>query len=172
MQDTGWNWAAPNGVKEPGLAKLWRRLQDFFATPSSKKAPSAFLEALERPPYGTRKALLPILVAAGLQAFGRAVVIRRNDSYLADILASEIEDFCSNPDEFSVDVLEVDTYQTGYLRDLIEQFGGSPPIHHGDLIRQFYDAIESWKAQLPSSSPKHSPSWPRGPFPSKRFFAQ
>ena len=149
MQDTGWDWAAPDEIKEPGLAKLWRRLQDFFATPSSKKAPSAFLEALERPPYGTRKALLPILVAAGLQAFGRAVVIRHNGSYLSDILASEVEDFCSTPDEFSVDVLEVDTFQTGYLRDLIEQFGGTP-IHHGDLIRQFYDALESWKAQLPA----------------------
>ena len=67
----------------------------------------------------------------------------------ADILASEIEDFCSTPDEFSIDVLEVDTHQAEYLRDLIEQFGGTP-IHHGDLIRQFYDALESWKAQLPA----------------------
>ena len=149
MKDTGWDWATPAEIKELGLAELWRRLEDFFATPDFGKAPAAFLEALERPPYGTRKAVLPILVAVGLQAFGRAVVIRHNGSYLSDILASEIEDFCSTPDEFSVDVLEVDTHQAEYLRDLIEQFGGTP-IHHGDLIRQFYDALESWKAQLPA----------------------
>lgn len=148
MQDARWDWAASAEIKEHGLAELWRRLQDFFATPSSGKAPSAFFATLEKPPYGIRKAVLPILVAAGLQAFGKAVVIRQHDSYLADILASEIEDFCSKPDEFSVDVLDVDMNQAEYLRDLIEQFGGTPI--HGDLIRQFYDALESWKAQLPA----------------------
>ena len=149
MKNTGWGWAAPAEINEHGLAELWGRLQDFFATPSFEKSSAAFFESLERPPHGTRKAVLPILVAAGLQAFGRAVVIRHNGSYLSDILASQIEDFCSTPDEFSVDVLEIDMFQTGYLRDLIEQFGGTP-IHHGDLIRQFYDALESWKAQLPA----------------------
>ena len=146
---TDWGWAAPAEIREHGLAELWQKLEDFFTTPSFEKSPAAFLESLERPPHGTRKAVLPILVAAGLQAFGRAVVIRRHGSYLADILASEIEDFCSNPDEFSVDVLKVDEFQTRYLRELIEQFGGMP-LHHGDLIRQFYDALESWKAQLPT----------------------
>ena len=148
-KDTGWGWAVTDEIKEHGLAELWGRLQDFFATSGFEKSPAAFLESLERPPHGTRKAVLPILVAAGLQAFGRAVVIRYQGSYLFDILASQIEDFCSTPDEFSVDVLEVDAHQAEYLQDLVEQFGGTP-VHHGDLIRQFYDALESWKAQLPT----------------------
>ena len=42
MKDTGWDWATPAEIKEPGLAELWRRLEDFFATPDFQESTGSF----------------------------------------------------------------------------------------------------------------------------------
>lgn len=146
-------WAEPDGLQDGGLTKVWGILREFFGEPGRDKSPEKELfDRLESPPHGMRKGLLPILVAAGLQAFARAVVIRRLGSYLPDVLASEIEEFCSSPEKFVVDVLEVNRDLSLYLEKLIELFDGRRPVAGGDLIRQFHDALEFWKAQLPEQA--------------------
>ena len=148
-----WEWADSDQLEDKNLAEIWRVLQQFFEVSGTGKSPSEELfRKLELPPYGMRRGVMPVFVAAALQAFGRAVVIKREGKYLPDILASEIEEFCSTPEKFAVDVLEVDTVLSRYLCELIEQFDGRQPVTRGDLIRQFYDSLEFWKAQLPDQA--------------------
>ncbi|KKL61579.1 hypothetical protein LCGC14_2193890, partial [marine sediment metagenome] len=67
-----WGYAAPHAraVPDPGLRAVWRRLQQFFAEPADEpKRPRELLDELQRPPYGIRAGVLPILFAAGLKAF-------------------------------------------------------------------------------------------------------
>ena len=146
-------WAEPERFQDMGLAKAWGILREFFCEPGRDKSPEKELfDRLESPPHGMRKGVLPILVAAGLQTFAKAVVIRRCGSYLPDVLASEIEEFCASPEKFVVDVLEVDRGLSLYLEELIELFDGRCPVADGDLMRQFHDALEFWKAQLPEQA--------------------
>ena len=149
----GWCWAEPEQLQDGNLAEVWGVLGRFFRDAGAGKSPSDELFCkLELPPYGMRRGVMPVFVAAALQAFGKAVAIKREGEYLSDVLASEIEEFCSAPEKFTVDVLEVDTVLSSYLRGLIEQFDGRQPVMDGDLIRQFYDSLEFWKAQLPGQA--------------------
>lgn len=153
LHDGVWGWTSPNQIEGESLAEVWGILQRFFEDAGRGKSPTEELfDRLESPPYGMRKGVLPIFVAAGLRAFGRAVVIRREGRYLSDVLASEIEQFCSDPEKFTVDVLAVDPSLSRYLGELIERFDGRLPVADGDLIRQFHDALEFWKAQLPEQA--------------------
>ncbi|MCY4262699.1 MAG: hypothetical protein OXC97_05225, partial [Candidatus Dadabacteria bacterium] len=123
-----WGWADPEQLPDRSLAEIWRVLGRFFGDAGVEKSPSGELFCkLELPPYGMRRGVMPVFVAAALQAFAKAVVIKREGKYLSDILASEIEEFCSVPEKFTVDVLEVDTVLSRYLCELIEQFDGRRP---------------------------------------------
>ncbi len=154
-QKNTWKWSDPNQLKDENLAQVWRVLQQFFETAGMRKSPSEqIFDKFELPPYGMRRGLIPILVAAALKAFARAVVIKRQGKYLPDILASEIEDLCSSPEKFTVDVLETDPPLCRYLSELSEQFDGRQSVVDDDLIRQFHDSLEFWKAQLPDQALK------------------
>lgn len=151
--DGTWRWAEPSQLEDENLAEVWGVLWRFFEDAGQAKSPATELfDKLESPPYGMRKGVLPVFVAAALQAFGRAVVIRREGEYLPDVLASEIEEFCLSPEKFTVDVINVDPFLSRYLGGLIERFDGRRPVASGDLIRQFHDALELWKAQLPDQA--------------------
>ena len=153
LREGEWRWSDPNWLEDETLAEVWGVLRRFFEDAGRGKSPANELfDKLESPPYGMRKGVLPVFVAAALQAFGRAVVIRRGGKYLPDVLASEIEEFCSRPEKFTVDVLEVDPPLSRYLGELTERFDGRQTVADGDLIRQFHDALEFWKAQLPEQA--------------------
>ena len=69
-----WKYALPDQVKDPGLKKVWKKIQEFFTIPSEKpKNIRDFFEELMEPPFGVRAGLLPIFFAAGLKAFPQCV---------------------------------------------------------------------------------------------------
>ncbi len=148
--DGKWSWAVGSErIQDSNVGEVWKILDDFFSEPGNGKSPrEEIFNRLENPPYGIRKGVLPVLVASAMQAFGRGLVVRRDGKYLSDVLASEVEEFCSEPERFTVDVIEVDEKLSGYMRVLIEQFGEFQD-GYGDLLRQFHDALKSWKESLP-----------------------
>lgn len=145
-----WGWASPQELNDAGLRKVWKLLRGFFTEPGTKYVAN-LIDELRSPPHGVRPGVIPLLVGGALQAFGQAIVLRRDGAYVSDILASEIEDLCAEPTRYSLEVLKLDEERAAYLRDIVEQFGGTPQLQ-GDLIRQCYDAIEAWKVQLPDSA--------------------
>ena len=146
-----WRWSKPSEVKDVGLAEIWRILENFFTASGNSKEFSKLVEELTSSPYGVRKGLIPILVASGLQAFGKAVAIRHQTEYLPDILPSQIESICSSPKDYSVQVLQLDRKTKNYFEELIIQFTSESIDVQGDVIRQFHDAITAWKASLPET---------------------
>lgn len=150
---SGWSWTDPRELPDPALAEVWSTLQAFFATPQSAPKPAAeLLDRLLAPPYGIRRGVLPLLFAAGMRAFGHAVAVRREGIYLADILATEIEAICAEPERFTVQVLALDAATKSYLEGVVLDFSGEPAPPAVDLVRAAFDAIVEWKAQLPEAA--------------------
>ncbi len=119
--------------------------------PSQKDSPISFSE-LQRPPYGMRRGLFPIFLAAAIRAFPAPRSIAHNGDYIRDILPSVIEDMCRNPDDFELTVLRLGKAETGYLEEIFHVLTGEAPTSTEDLIRQCYDALQEWKAGLPESA--------------------
>jgi hypothetical protein len=150
----GWRYALPDQVKEPGLQKVWRKIQQFFTTPSEepKDIPDLFDELME-PPFGIRAGLLPVLFAAGLKAFPSVYSLRYKGSYVSDILPSEIEQLCREPELYKFIVLDIDQTKRDYLNAVLELFDTQARSTTGnDLIRACYDALENWKMGLPAGA--------------------
>lgn len=145
-----WGWAPHFDLKDARLRAVWLEIQGFFQTPGQKPF-SDLVAVLLAPPFGLRQGLLPILAAAGLKAFGRAVAIRRDGVWLKDVLASEVEELCSRPHAFEVEVFDLSGGIADYLRGLAEEFGVPAP-EEADLLRHAQDALHAWKAQLPEGA--------------------
>ncbi len=165
-QDNGrWRYASPEELDDPGLKRVWGEIRGFLTEPTSApKNPRVLLHKLTEPPYGVRRGLLPILIAAGLKAFPSARSLMKDGAYVSDILPSVIESLCREPDRFRVSVLELDAEREEYLRELHRLFTTGPEyeVPEADLIRLCHDALEAWKAQLPSAALTSRQLSPRG----------
>jgi hypothetical protein len=157
QNDGRWGYASPAAVEEhaSGIGPVWSKLHEFFSEPSdAPKEIASFLDELRRPPYGVREGLLPILFAAGLKAFARVVSLTNKGSYVTDILPSVIEDLCRDPQSYRLLVLDLDETKLRYLRRLHRVF--SPVTTHvvaeTEIIRLCFDAIQSWRFQLPAAA--------------------
>ena len=150
-----WGYVSPHAVKDPGLQEIWRKIQEFLTVPSdTPKNIAKFFDKMIAPPFGVRAGLLPILFAAGLKAFPSAISLTRNGEYVDDILPSEIEQLCRTPQHYRLAVLDLDATRTSYLRKLHQTFTSVKGYEaaENDLIRLCFDAIGSWKAQLPPAA--------------------
>ncbi len=155
-RDNGrWWYADPEELEDPGLKLVWRKIRDFLTNPTAMpENPRPLLHTLMEPPYGVRRGLLPILLAAGLKAFPSALSLMKDGIYVSDILPSVIESLCREPDRFRVSVLRLDEEREEYLRELHDIFTTGPQyeVPEADLIRLCHDALEAWKAQLPAAA--------------------
>jgi hypothetical protein len=150
-----WAFAPPQGIADDGLRDIWYRLRDFLTTPSDRpKDVRVLFDELARPPYGLRAGLLPILMAAALKAFPSAISLTHHGEYVQDILPSQVEGLCRHPSDYRVVVLDVDDQKLAYLRDVYQEFSvvRNYQVHETDLIRMCFDAIQSWKSQLPPAA--------------------
>jgi hypothetical protein len=150
-----WAFAPPQGVADEGLREIWGKFRDFLTTSSDRpKDARVLFDELARPPYGLRAGLLPILMAAALKAFPSAIALTHHGDYVQDILPSQVEGLCRNPSDYRVVVLDVDDQKLAYLRDVYKEFSvvRNYQVHETDLIRMCFDAIQSWKSQLPPAA--------------------
>ena len=151
-QGESWKWSKIDNTKDKkGLGKVWKILKEFFTHPGIDKSFEDLVKDLTSPPYGMRMGVIPILISASMTAFGKVVAIRYQGNYLPDILASQIEEICTTPSKFSLDVYRCDKKFEHYLSSLIEIFSREQPSSN-DLLRQFYDTIDHWKSRLPKTA--------------------
>lgn len=149
-----WSFISPKAVSEPGLRDVWKIVEDFFTESSSQgKSPSKLLEQLSLPPYGVRAGLFPVLVGAGLKAFAYTTSLSRDGVYIPDVMPSDIELMCREPDRYQLKVFDLKAAEIKYLETIRELFSSQP--HHGDeqdLVRVSFEAVKAWLKQLPPAA--------------------
>lgn len=155
--DGVWRWSDPDEVTDAGMARVWRILKNFFSVPdSTPKGFEQLIDDLLAPPIGLREGVVPILVAAGLVAFGRALALReRVDGmlrYVDDIQPSVIEALCETPGRFELEVAPLTSGDLRKLEKMIRCLAGELDSQETDRVRGFYDALLAWRAGLPSTA--------------------
>jgi hypothetical protein len=150
-----WGYALPDHVQDPGLRAVWHTLHEFVTTPTPQpKAFRPFFDQLMEPPYGVRAGLLPLLLAAAFKAFPSARVLTREGAYVTDILPSEIERLCREPEAYRLTVIALTPAQRTYLLAFPACFQARAfrAVPDNDLIRQCVDAFLQWKTSLPPAA--------------------
>jgi hypothetical protein len=150
-----WRYALPDDVEDPGLRAVWTELQQFLTEPATApKELRPLFDRLMEPPYGVRAGLIPLLFAAALKAFPSALSLTKAGAYVTDILPSDIEQLCREPELYRLRVLQLNDAQRVYLHGLHAVLTPEPikTGQENDLIRLCFDALERWKAQLPPAA--------------------
>lgn len=149
----GWRFARPGELEDQKLAAIWRHFEVFLTTPARSPKPfSQLFDHLKRPPIGLRAGLFPVLLAAALKAFPSArSLLRRDGSYIADLLPSEIEAICKEPQGYLIFVPELSSDVRELLEGLHELFTGESLSADGDdsLLGETHDAVADWIHSLP-----------------------
>ena len=152
-----WKWADVSSIGDPKLRRVWRILEKFFCPPSEKcQNFEDLLRDLTAAPVGLREGLLPLMVAAGLQAFGRCVALREEIDghwlYVGDIDASLIERICTDSSKFTLESRPLKSSQRKHLERMISRIAGGIDTREPDLVRAFYDGFIEWRNGLPASA--------------------
>jgi len=156
-RDGQWRLATPEEVSLDGLSAVWSEIRTFFTEPGKDKSFQAFTHRLLEPPFGVREGLMPLLLAAGAQAFPTAAAIRHKGSFVDDLLPSVIEDICKSPEDYVLDVVGLSKGQEAYLHGVLEVFGGDDAdavagqSGQSDLLRRCMDTVIRWRADLPEA---------------------
>ncbi len=147
-----WGFAPPSAIEDPGLAKVWELLRDFFTSPDEQAKPlETLFTALAGPPFGLRAGVLPILMACAVRAFPVAGALIQDGMYASDIRPTTIEDLCRDPRRFELRVTEVSDSRRQLLEGVCDLFRGRQvaAIDDPDLVRRAYELIQMWKAESP-----------------------
>jgi len=147
-----WGYAEPAQLEDPGMRAVWGLFEEFFTRPTPiPEPPSRLFDELVKPPYGLRAGVIPILFSAALRAFPNAISITREGHYLTDILPSDVEQLCREPNKFRVDVLDLHEESLAYLSAFTELFSAESTAQgqsRRELVRACFDALEVWKSEL------------------------
>ena len=149
-----WGYASPKEIKDPGLAAVWGEFSAFFTQPEPAKSPKRLFDEITKPPFGVRAGVIPILFSAAFKAFPSAISMTRDGDYITDIIPSEIELLCREPDRYRVIVLDLKKSELAFLRKFHALFSGilNSDAPSADLIRLCYDALDTWRNQLPQAA--------------------
>jgi hypothetical protein len=148
-----WRFASPGEVQDQGLQAVWHKFEEFFQEPSEGRGKPfrQLFSDLQAPPIGLRTGLLPVFVACAFRAFPAAVSLRREGTYVEDILPTVVEDICRNPEAYSLEVLSLSASERQIIASVQEVFGGFDPAltRQADLIRASFDCLRNWSISLP-----------------------
>jgi len=150
-----WCYSSPKDIKDNGLQEVWDKFRRLLTQPSDQpKQINKFFKELMSPPYGMREGLFPILFAAALMAFPTSIALTREGEYIKDLLPSEIERLCREPSIYNLMVLRLKDSEINYLKELNRCLGAQVQNHmlDGELIRVTFEAIQSWKEDLPPAA--------------------
>lgn len=152
-----WRWRMPSELDDLSMRHVWSEIEGFFAQPSEQpKSVEDLIDRLTAPPIGLREGVLPLLLTAGMIAFGRALALRElvdgRARYVDDIQPSLIEKICEEPKRFELEVPALTSGQSSNLKKMIRCLVGDLDPQEPDLLRGLYDAILEWRSGLPPTA--------------------
>ncbi|WP_425101435.1 hypothetical protein [Tropicibacter sp. S64] len=152
-----WRWRMPSELDDLSMRHVWSEIEGFFAQPSERlKSVEDLIDRLTAPPIGLREGVLPLLLTAGMIAFGRALALRElvdgRARYVDDIQPSLIEKMCEEPKRFELEVPSLTSGQLSNLKKMIRCLVGDLDPQEPDLLRGLYDALLEWRSGLPPTA--------------------
>lgn len=113
-----WHFAPPS---DRGLEHLWRAVEDFCVSArSERRALSELYNELASPPFGVKRGVIPIVIAAVLQYHYDDVSVYHRGSFLPILRPHHFELLVKHPGDFAVKYLALRGVRWNLFRDLQE----------------------------------------------------
>jgi hypothetical protein len=121
QQDAGgtWTFGPPN---TDGLRSLWNVVEAFCTEPEAAPVSlDALYCVLERPPYGVKPGVIPVILAAVLLHHADDISVYRDGTFLPQLGPEHFELLVKQPGRFAVKHLALEGLRWEVFRDLAEE---------------------------------------------------
>ncbi len=109
---------------EPTLAHIWDIVQDFLDIASeNEQGVFGLIDNLQSPPFGLRRGVLPVLLAAMLRFRLPVITIRQNKRVISPITGQVFIALCKQPNEYTIELSPWDMQRSTLWEVLKERIG-------------------------------------------------
>jgi hypothetical protein len=115
-------------LKEPAgdtsLTHLWGIVQGFLNNATENECEiSSLLDKLQSPPFGLRKGVLPVLLAAMLRPRLSVLTLRQNKRVISPITGQIFINLCKHPEEYTIELIPWDVRRASLWSVLKDRIG-------------------------------------------------
>ena len=108
---------------QPGPA--WRALQEAIERAETESMSfESILDDLQSPPFGMRRGVLPVLLAACLRRFLDRATIARDGEIISPLVGATFTDICIQPDHYTLRLEPLDARRTAALHVVEQEIAG------------------------------------------------
>ena len=146
-----WEFGAPRS--DAKLRAVWLRIEAFFNDCELERRPiTALFDILQRPPYGLKMGVIPVLFCAALLAHDSEVALYEDGAFLPELTIESFERLLRSPDKFSLRRYRVEGVRREVFRQLAHLLGSSSDTQFNlvAVVRPLYRFF----AKLPPYSQK------------------
>lgn len=116
-------WSLRRPTTNPWLAHIWDVVQEFLDTATENEQDvETLIDKLQSPPYGLRRGVLPILLAAMMRLRLPVLTIRQDRKVISPITGQVFTMMCQQPDHYIIEVGPWDTRREALWTILEERF--------------------------------------------------
>lgn len=101
-ENSRWQLTTP---QDENLVQVWNAIQVFLNSAiEDEQEVETLIDKLQRPPFGIRRGVLPVLLAATVQPRLRVLTIRHQRKVVSPLTGETFTALCQKPEEFTVEV--------------------------------------------------------------------
>lgn len=112
-----WTFGPPN---DKGILPLWTAIEEFCIQSQTPRSVDQLLRALDRPPYGTKRGVVPIIIAAVWLYHVDDVSVYHEGRFLPVLGPEHFELIVKHPAQFAVKHFEISGLRWQLLREMEE----------------------------------------------------
>ncbi|HEX2910810.1 MAG TPA: hypothetical protein VH186_08385 [Chloroflexia bacterium] len=146
----------PAKSEYPEMAQVWEECLNFYRSSEKVEEGLSFeiiVDRLQRPPYGIRKGVLPLLLAVTFRDFLSTSNISKNGSTI-EVTATTFTDIVNHPASYTIKYIQID-HSTLELLQVLEAHVKTfirPEELHAPLLNYLAKGLLRWLQSLPRYS--------------------
>lgn len=124
--ENGWNIGEPK--RNSGIYNVWRTIEKFCLSATDGSRPiSELYDLIEKPPYGVKKGIAPVLLFTMLLRHSEYLSIYFDGSYVPILSTEHFDLLVKQPDRFAVKYFEISGLKAQIFKELEEVVSASTP---------------------------------------------
>lgn len=158
LEETGYTFGEPRG--DTGLIAVWQGIKEFFKhCELQRHSVKELFDLLQRPPYGLKLGVIPILFCAAASAHDTEIAFYQEGAFLPEVTAEVYDRLIRSPEKFELRRYRVEGVRREVFRLMAQLFGkeGEPTSEHLVTILKplyrFFNRLPQYTKQTKNISP-------------------
>lgn len=152
QRENAWRFSSklPDSA-DRGLREVWQLGIDFWSKPSAEaKDVRALISAWQSPPFGMRRGIVPLLLAATFRVAGAQSQVFEEGIFITDFKPETFEKMVRLPQQFKIVVPQLKKDFISFLDGVSELFGDEKKRSStGDKVKNAAQSLMIWLKELP-----------------------